>query len=266
MQRNVGKIQNTGTEITFGVTPFETRLFTWNANIGMTSQRNRVLAYNGINADVSTLASGNLTEVATNRIVVGYPLYGVWTRPILSYADIDGNGIITANELSLGDSLVYAGAPYPNYELSVGNTFTVLRRISIGITMQYQNGLTQQYLPPSQGNLRALNDPSTPLPIQAYQGAPLSLPGTTGSTIGFVQTTSVLRLNELSIGYEVPDNLTRRLIKAHQMRIALQGQNLGVWSNYRGNDPDVNANLRDYIVDTSQIPTPRTWMLTVGIN
>lgn len=267
MESNVGKIQNTGTEITLGLTPFETRLFTWNTSVGITSQRNRVISYNGINFDILSNADG-FTGSTYNRVVVGYPLYGVWTRPILSYADIDGNGVITANELSLGDSLVYAGAPYPNYEASFSNTFTILRRISVGVTMQYQNGLTQQYLPPSLNNLRSWNDPSTPLPVQAFQAAALQVPSNTngGSTIGFVQTTSVLRLNELSISYSVPDNLTRHLIKAHQMRIALQGQNLGVWSNYRGNDPDVNANLRDYTVDASQVPTPRTWMLTVGIN
>jgi TonB-dependent SusC/RagA subfamily outer membrane receptor len=266
MEQNVGKIQNTGTEVSLSANLLETRSLSWSANVGLTSQHNRVLAYDGLNFDILSSYAG-ASGKTYNRIAVGYPLYGVWVRPILAYADINDDGFITNSEVSFGDSAVYAGAPYPRYEASFGSTLTFFTRLSISATMQYQSGLTQQNIPPQLGNLRSWNDSLTPLPIQAYQAAALQLTNNyNGSTIGFVQTVSVLRLNELSVSYDVPAQLTRRALNAHTMRISLQGTNLGVWSNYRGNDPNVNGRLADYTVDSSVLPTPRTWMLTARIN
>jgi hypothetical protein len=222
--------------------------------------------------DYNVAILGALSAGTASRFVVGYPLYGTWVRPVLRYADVDGNAIISANEMSFGDSSVFAGAPYPNYTASLSNNFSVFNRVTIGITMQYQNGMTQEYLPSSLSNLRSWNDPSTPLPIQAYQAAALQTGGNgslfngPGSAVGFVQTVSTLRLNALSIGYAVPARLSRYVIRAHQMRISLQGTNLRLWSNYRGKDPNVNSDLRDFSTDTGVLPAPRTWMLTVGIN
>jgi hypothetical protein len=44
----------------------------------------------------------------------------------------------------------------------------------------------------------------------------------------------------------------------------LQGSNLGLWTNYHGKDPDVNAiTVGDATVDTGQLPTPRSWRLQI---
>ena len=57
---------------------------------------------------------------------------------------------------------------------------------------------------------------------------------------------------------------------AHQFRVprmtmAIQGSNLGLHTNYRGKDPDVNAfstvAAGDETIDLGQIPEARTWWL-----
>jgi hypothetical protein len=53
------------------------------------------------------------------------------------------------------------------------------------------------------------------------------------------------------------------------MTLALQGSNLGLHTNYRGMDPNVNAfstvNAGDETADLGQIPEPRTWWLKLSV-
>jgi hypothetical protein len=77
---------------------------------------------------------------------------------------------------------------------------------------------------------------------------------------------SELRFQDLSISYLVPPAVSRHFRVPH-LRLALQGSNLGLHTNYRGMDPNVNAfstsSQGDISADTGQLPLPRTWSLHV---
>jgi hypothetical protein len=86
------------------------------------------------------------------------------------------------------------------------------------------------------------------------------------SQIGVMQTVNVLRFNSLSINYILPARVLR-FFRVPSMTIALQGSNLGLHTNYRGADPNVNAfstaQFGDRTLDAGQIPQPRTLDLTI---
>jgi hypothetical protein len=88
------------------------------------------------------------------------------------------------------------------------------------------------------------------------------------SQIGVIQTVNILRFNSLSISY-IPSTAVMRFFHVPSMSISLQGENLGLHTNYRGADPNVNAystaNLGDVTHDTGQLPQPRTWALAVRL-
>jgi hypothetical protein len=78
------------------------------------------------------------------------------------------------------------------------------------------------------------------------------------------QTVSSLRFNSLSVQYRVPAAVTRRL-GAQQLAVLVQGQNLGLWSNYRGLDPDVNSfSTGNEVGDNGVLPQPRSWQLRLN--
>jgi hypothetical protein len=143
--------------------------------------------------------------------------------------------------------------------------------------LSYQNGLTQF----NQGSLTSAafqqlgNAPSTSFATQAaivaayrYQfpySSPSSFGGKFPDAFGVIQTISTLRFQNLSINYTVPPDFSERLRIPH-MSVAIQGSNLGLHSNYRGIDPNVNAfSTGNYTSDFGQIPQPRIWSCTVRL-
>lgn len=73
-----------------------------------------------------------------------------------------------------------------------------------------------------------------------------------------IHDASFLRLRDLSIGYNFPKGISKSKLVSN-MRVYLQGNNLFIWTKWRGMDPEaggVNINLSEY-------PNPRT--LTAGL-
>lgn len=269
---NVGQIRNTGVEAELTSVLIDTRALQWsvggnvshNDNVMVRSQYSKTAIVNGV-------AAGSVLGYET-RIVPGYPLNGLWARPILGYADRNGDGVLEPNEVSVGDSTVFIGSPEPTYQLVLNTGLSVFNRsLTINTSVAYQNGLTQvggavggSGCGGVTGSLNCLalmlNNPATTM---AQQAAVAAYPR---SAIGLMQTVNVLRWNDLSISYVVPSNLSRR-VGASFLSIALQGSNLGLHTNYRGKDPDVNAfTSGNYTADTGQQPAPRFFVLSVRLS
>ena len=107
---------------------------------------------------------------------------------------------------------------------------------------------------------RALNDPSTPLGEQAAMAA------LDRSDYGTLQTVNTLRFNALAVTYRPPTRFAQRL-GASGMSVSLQGTNLGLRTNYRGKDPDVNLHSTGNAVeDTGVLPEPRSWQMRVNLH
>jgi len=76
----------------------------------------------------------------------------------------------------------------------------------------------------------------------------------------------MLRFRSLSIGYILPGSFAR-VFRAGQAMIALQGNNLGLRTGYRGMDPNVNAYASGNIsADYGQIPPPREWTVSFRLS
>ena len=273
---NIGEVRNTGHELTLTAQVFQSRALGWTIG-GNISNDNNVVVH--LNNGQSVLDLGNGT-----RVVVGYPLDGRWALPIVSYADQNGDGIISGNEIKYGDSVAYVGQPNPKYQMNLNTGITLFNgRLSVNATFAYQAGLTQFNDGALSSGAFALlgNTPGISLATQAAitaatgggicTGSPLNVyynhcPAV--SDIGAIQTVNTLRFNDLSINYAVPRSLAQRF-HAPTMSISLQGSNLALHSNYRGKDPSVNAfstvSSGDETIDLGQLPQPRTWWLKLSL-
>ncbi len=252
--KNIGVIRNTGLELSLDGQPIRTDLVTVSTHLNLSRNHNRVLS----------LAPGvdRFCPSAQNGCVAaGYPLYGVWMRPIVGYTDKDANGIIDPGEVLIGDSLVFMGEQLPNYEAALHASASFFRSaITVSGSFTYQDGLTQSSWAAANNRMfsRAFNDPSAPPGAQAAVAA---MPVT---NYGMVQTVSVLRFNSLAIAYNLAPTLARR-VGARALSIAIQGTNLGLWTDYRGKDPNVSFITQgNGVFDRSALPTPRTWEVRVS--
>jgi outer membrane receptor protein involved in Fe transport len=279
IQKNIGVIRNTGTEITANAQLLQRRALGWSIGANLSNDKNVVVQLNkGQNPIVIQGIGGSAVQ---ERVQAGFPLFGVFTRSIAGFADANQDQIIEPNEIVYGDSAVYLGEPNPKYQFNLTSDVALLEgRLTVHTGFAYQNGMTQINTGGcTSGALPLLmNQPGVSLATQAGIvaadcGGGLALSnlrdaGLGSSAIGLVQRVNTFRFNELSINYTIP-RVVAQWFRAPRMSVALQGSNLALHTNYRGFDPNVNAfstvSAVDATADNGQIPEPRTWWLRLTL-
>jgi TonB-linked SusC/RagA family outer membrane protein len=251
--RNIGVIRNTGLELGVSTQLVRTDPVTWSATVSLSRNYNVV----------TELGKGvEPFDISGGRVAAGYPLFGRWAKPILGYGDANGNGVIEASEVLLGDTSVYLGQQMPNYIANLHTTLSLLRgRVTVGASLAYQDGMTQynETARENQFFLRGSVDPNAPLGEQAAVAV------MDRTSYGLMQTVNTLRFNSLSVAYNAPPSIARRL-GARSLSLAVQGTNLGLITNYAGKDPNVNAfTSGNAVQDTGVLPIPRTWQLSLRV-
>jgi TonB-linked SusC/RagA family outer membrane protein len=266
---NIGVIRNTGLELTMGMEMARSASVTWSAQLQVSGNRNMVVSLGPGVSPFNVEAGGALSVIRP-----GYPLFGIWARPIVGFADANHNGVIERNEVQVGDSATYMGASSPDYQASLHTGFSLFHSaIHVDAGFDYQHGVTQinGTALDHQAASRALNDPSAPHgelagTLVLMPGSEIGFAGQSGTSTpyGVIQTVHTLRFNSLSVAYALPSTAAERL-GARALTVALQGTNLGLFTNYSGKDPNVNAYpIGNGVLDTGQLPAPRTWQLRVS--
>jgi hypothetical protein len=270
---NLGAVRNLGIEATlsFSVTPADFVAF--DIAISGSHNTNELLDLGG----VPTIGGGNVRQAE------GFPLFGYWDRPIISYRDIDGDGVIewntdpTLREVVVGDTAVFLGYSIPRTEYTLNLGINLFRdRLRIGALMDYRGGFKQnnftEYFRCTSGaanNCRAINDPTASLWEQARAIAARTsgpAPGGAGATAaGYIEDASFMKLRELTLTYLAPDSWAR-VLRARRMSVTVAGRNLKTWTNYTGIDPDLNGNgASDSPIDFLTQPPVTFWTFKVNL-
>ena len=79
----------------------------------------------------------------------------------------------------------------------------------------------------------------------------------------YVQDGSYLRLKNITLGYTLPRDITRK-IHIERLRIFGRAENLFTWTKYWGFDPEIGTSSTSLGVDYGVYPQARTW--TIGFN
>lgn len=79
----------------------------------------------------------------------------------------------------------------------------------------------------------------------------------------YIYDGSYLRLKNISVGYTLPQNLTKKFF-VQRLRFFVMAENLITWTKYHGFDPEISSGGTSLGVDYGVYPQARTW--TVGFN
>ena len=252
--RNVGVIRNTGSTITIRTQLLQTDPVAISVT-GNATQSKQLM--------VSLGPGVKPFEIDGGWVVAGYPVFGRWSRPIVGYADVNGNGVIEPSEVRVGDTPVYMGSSTPDLTAGMGLGVSLFRgMLSANADFSYSGGFTQlnSFTDRNQVFSQALNDPSAPLGEQAATAA------LSQSQYGAMETVTTLRFNALSLAYRPPERVAH-LLRASAMSVAVQGSNLGLRTNYKGKDPDVNVfPTGNAVEDPGVLPQPRSWQMRVSLH
>lgn len=256
---NVGDLENTGAEVTVGTQLLESSLLGVRVNTLLSWHRSKVLRLSEDGEQIRLSAVGGRQDLV---YAVGYPMDGLWQRPILGFGDRDGDGWLSHDEIVIGAEPVFVGSTEPRFALAMHPAFSILRgRVGINMGFSYTNGMTQD-LGIESGTLNGLWGSMKQGENLDQQAALVAISTT---RYGFVQEVSQLRFQSFSATTSLGASATR-FLKARSASISLQGNNLGLWTNYMGVDPNVNAILGGHgVMDGGQLPAPRMWKLRLSL-
>jgi len=284
--RNIGSVQNTGVELQLNSVNFARENFGWRTTLSAAQNSNKVLALGIANQIPYTGDKGisGQTGGAVMVIKVGEPLgsfYGLQTnglyqqgdpcplttlRPTLDcvpgeyrYVDANGDKKIDANDR------VILGNGQPDWYGGLTNEFTAG---PFNLNVFLQGSFGNEVLNGPAINTRNVSNLSN----QTTDALNRWTPTNTNTNVPranvnrprelydvHVEDGSFIRLQSLSLGYQIPSRLLRGVENA---RLVVTGQNLHVWTKYTGFDPEVNSfggDARARGIDLGAYPRARIW-------
>ena len=264
---NIGEMYNKGFEVSVGGAPIRTRWVDWDSRLSFNTLDNKVVDMGGV------AAFGTLI-----RVTEGYPLQSWVSRKIRNINE--ATGVVT-----VADTFEVMGNTLPTFEASFSNTFTIMRNLRVTALFDTK----QDFLVYNNSDffretqlVRSANrlDPdklSARERLRRYgnqasgQPAFLSENGT-GATVdqvrdAYLQPGDFVRFRELGFNYSVPTRLLRGIKGVSAANLGLAFQNLALWSDYEGFDPEVistagNGFVRD---DFFTLPNPKRALLRLNV-
>lgn len=203
----------------------------------------------------------------------------------IRFKDLNGDGKIT------DDDKTFIGNPIPMHTFGLTNEFG-FKGIDLNIFLQgaYGNKVfnwtrrTMEGMVGRQNQLSVVKDTYVPEDIYlntdhgnflvAEKNTDTDIPRITSQDINnnrrlsnrFVEDASYLKIQSVTIGYTLPDRLTKK-IDANRLRIYITGKNLFTFTKYTGYEPEhgaLNNNALLTGVDLGNYPVPRS--VIFGIN
>ena len=248
---NLGKVSNRGIELRLDTRIIDNPNFAWDLTLTGSFTKNNL---DELGEGVAPITLGFI-----QRHVEGYPLGGIWDRPILSVNDANGNNIIepavydvdgsvlVPGEYEVGDTAVYRGPALPTREFGLRTGLSFFRNLfNVAALFDYrgghwiENGTDSFRCGGGVIYCRALVDPTAELQEQANAAAytygdPLGF-----TEWGFFEPAWFIKLRELSLTINAPERFARA-VGGSRLSLTLSGRNLWTIDDYSGIDPEVNG-------------------------
>jgi TonB-linked SusC/RagA family outer membrane protein len=273
--QNIGEVQNKGFEFGVGAKVL-TGVFKWDINANIFFNRNKVVKLAGHQDILGGSVSQAIIIDNTNILREGQPIGEFWgyvedgydKNGQIKYKDIDGDGVITANDRT------YIGNPNPNFIYGFNSV------------MSFSNFEFSFFLQGSQGNdlfnVNAINNTidygyglNMPEDVFLNHWTPTNTnakyPIVSRFVLAkvsnrFVEDGSYMRLKNVQLAYNLPiQKFGTDWIRSIQLYVS--GQNLLTLTKYSWWDPEVNSkgsgNSTSQGVDDYSYPTSKS--ITFGI-
>ncbi|ATL47791.1 SusC/RagA family TonB-linked outer membrane protein [Chitinophaga caeni] len=282
---NIGSMLNKGLELGIN-TNVNFGELNWSSDFNIAFVKNEILSLIG-NTDVLSIGSNRGLQVGQDigsiwvyKMLgiyqddkdVPQPLYDIGVRAgDVMYEDLNGDGNIDINDRQV------VGSSNPAFYGGWNNTFRY-KNFDLSVFLNYSAGAdvyATWRINTERLGYNAFNNTLKTVKDR-WTG-----PGTSNTTpraiygqgynfynsSRWLEDGSFLRVRSLSLGYNLPASILQRL-KMKQLRIYAQADNLALWTNYSGLDPEVNSSMDPRYIgeDNLILPQPRTFILGVNVS
>jgi iron complex outermembrane receptor protein len=250
-------VQNAGVELTLNIVAVDNGTFSWDITPNFSYNKNEVKNFSGI-INTGEINGQGLSGAFAQRIAEGQPLFAFFVRDFAGY---DTEGISVYNG---GDYQQFIGSPIPTVYAGLGNAFHYGNLdLSIFFYGQFGNKIYNNTANAffTAGALANGRNVTTDVPSNGESN--LNAPDV---STRFLENGNFVRLQDITFGY----TLKPRSSAVSSLRFYVTGQNLAVFTNYSGQDPEVNINkaingVPSLGIDYTAYPRPRTFLLGASV-
>ena len=263
---NLGAVVNRGLEALVTARLVDRQQFGWDLGVNAAYNTN-FIADMGIDPATGKPIPPIVGTTVQQR--VGYPINAWFQRPY-TFADKDGNGIITADEITVADSAQFVGYPNPRWEITYTSGFDLFsRRLRLNFLFDHKSGYyqlngTERIRCESRLNCRGEIDRTAPLWEQARSVALRETPSRT--QWGFIEKATFIRLREASATYDLPQRWAQAF-RASRASITVAGRNLWKATSWTGMDPEANyfETATGVVSNFQTAPPPTYWTFRLNV-
>ena len=303
--KKIGKIRNSGWELTLNTVNIQTKNFKWSSNFNIAFNKNKVLelAENQTALLTSAYFDQNYNAQPTYISKVGYPMgmmYGYIyegtykyddfynsggtytlrpdvpaytgetnTQPGMpKYKDINGDGKIDSSDRT------FIGSGQPIHTGGFTNDFSYKGfDLSIFFQWSYGNDIlnANRLFFENVNGKKDLNQFASYADRWTPENPESDIPAATKSSSNQVVSSRViedgsfLRLKTVTLGYNIPTKYTKRW-KIANARVYVAGQNLWTLSSYSGYDPEVSIRNSAITPGLDYSAYPRAYAINFGVS
>jgi TonB-linked SusC/RagA family outer membrane protein len=239
---NLGAVKNAGFEVTLGGQLLDRQQLGIDFHISTSLNSNKVVSLGTTPPQIGV----------TNWVVAGYPIGGIWTKPITGWNDKNGDGILTVDEVSIKSDTMFdakhnvigvgtfRGYAEPRYLTTFTPGVDLLKHhLRIQSLFDWRGGNSYynqtERIRCTRPNCNGLFNPKASLEEQAMVVAAIYSPEKTLD--GYMQPGAFVKWRELSATLELPPGMFSR-VGARNASVVFSGRNLHLWTKYRGTDPE----------------------------
>lgn len=268
--KNIGEVLNRGFEVGITGDMLRTRNFQWETRVNFNTLHNEIVDLGEV-APFGTL----------NRFTEGYQMGSFVSKRIKNINE--ATGVVT-----VADTFEVVGNALPTFEASWSNTFTLFRNFRISTLIDTKqdfliNNLTDFF---RETQLVRSDNRLDPTKLSARErlrrygnqasGQPafvqLNGQGTTVDQTrdAYLQPGDFIRFRELGVTYNVPPRFLQGLMGTRTASIGFAMQNVALWTDYEGADPEVvtdptaafGVGRQDFLT----LPNPKRAILRLNIS
>lgn len=278
---NIGKLKNYGHEFSLGGVPVRSKDFEWNVSFNFSLNRNKVVSILGLDNN----GDGKEDDLVSAGIFIGQPLGAIYDYKIIGMwqvedykngvipegftyghykiADLDGDGKYTADK----DRQIL-GSSEPAYRFNIRNSLKY-KDLELNVVVNSVQGGKNRYLGRPVSSFREgiqwnyfEFDYWTPDNPNAKYRQPGSYTQSLGSKFSPYVSRSFVRLQELSLSYNLPSSLLKR-ISVNRAKVYVSATNLFTITGWDGWDPEAGLGITSSIGSDGYPPTKN---FTIGVN
>ncbi|MCC6281177.1 MAG: SusC/RagA family TonB-linked outer membrane protein [Saprospiraceae bacterium] len=251
-------VQNSGVELSLNIVAVDKANLRWNVLLNGAYNKNEVKKYDGL-LNTGAINGQGLSGAFAQRIAQGQPLFAFYVRDFAGY---DSEGLSIYNG---GDIQQFIGSPLPTITAGLTNQFTIGNfDASIFLNSQFGNKIynntANAYF--TAGSLAGARNVSPDVTTSGE--SQLNSPDV---STRFLENGAFVRIQDVTLGYRV--KLKSSTVSS--LRFFVTGQNLAVFTDYSGQDPEVNINkaingVPSFGIDYTPYPRARTILLGASVS